>query len=638
MNMKKLATAFAAIACIMGSASVFAKAPVISGVPDLVIGDRDDSLTVDSNWFRYANAINILDYVTDIDSPDSDLLFTFVEQTTAKDLGIRVESANATVLQLDAVDSATVVADWTGHEITNYGGTRDYLLTFVDLIRSPEPYGNGGAAYPDPAKVGGGTAAETEQVDLGWHNTEGSGSLQDASRMVWIYVADDPLADGANRVDNDAISVISRNYGYDDATGGNSALFSDGFANGAGTSGAAAIWVSSTFTGMTACTLGSGSGTTGANGYISLASATATTNGFSRWLLQNNVAPAGGAAYTPYVGAIPYVTPGPGESLIYCARFTMSQSQTDQGSAPQIRFGAAHVTYLTEDLYSLLPAAGSAAQYNVQTPALGSTATYKSVWSANEGSPDFAKLDHSATIAGLDMRGYNLFFDVFDVGAAQGGTWTLSNVDVVTTPRPADTTAAVTETDFRSSNGWTLDASAFTTITAAWDGTGKMTITDTGTPRAAGTFPYRLWSKAISRAAVAWDSNQLLRFKMSVQVPNVSDRAGFHWLRLRQKTRFYNVNHETSIQGGDGNIVIQTIGGYPFVPTTTAYVYESYMSSQVSDANFDWAPIRAVNGDEYTMFLDTVGLAPRPGGTTGSELATHYTINSLSVESFADPF
>jgi len=636
MNMKKLATAFAVMACVMGSASVFAKAPIIAGVPDIVIGDREDNvLTVDNNWFRYANAINVLDYVTDVDSPDSDLLFTFVEQTTSKDLGIRVEAASATVSQLDALDSATVVADWTGHEITNYGGTRDYLLTFVDLIRSPEPYGS--VPYPAPAKVGGGTAGETEVVDLGWHNTEGSGTLQDASRLVWIYVADDPLASGADRVDNDAITVISRNYGYDNRANGISPVFADGFANGAGTSGAADIWVSSTFAGMTAGTAAQGSGTSGGNGYVSLASATATTNGYARWTLTNNVAPGGNPVYTAYVGAIPYITPGPGESLIYCARFTMSQNQAAPGSIPGVRFGAYQVGLLVSDVVGLGPYAGAAANLQPQTPAQNVNVVYKSVWSANEGAPEFSKLDYSATVPGVDMRGYNLFFDILDLSAVQGGTYTLSNVDVVTAPRPANVTAAATETDFRTTAGWASQGSAFTTITMNVASGAGISVTDTGTPRAAGTTPYQLLGKTFSSAVVRWDSNQLLRFKTAISVPNAVDRNGWHWFRLRENSAYFQLGHEWSFSGDDGRITT-TLGGHPYVPPATPgtpFVYESYLSSQVG--TFDWTALRAISGDALTVAVDAIGIGPVTGGT-GSELATHFTVHSLAVENLADPF
>lgn len=650
MNMNKLATAFAATACILVSASVFAKAPVISGVPDIVIGDREDNvLTVDNNWFRYANAINILDYVTDVDSLQSDLLFTFVEETTAKDLGIRIDApgaTGATVSQLDAVDSATVVGDWTGHEITNYGDPahRDYLLTFVDLIRSADPYGS--VPYGAPVTNGGAPISSATLADLGWHNTEGSGALQDASRTVWIYVADDPLADGPDRVDNDAITVISRNYGFDSLNGGVTTAFESGFANGAGTTGNASSWSTLVVGGLTACTAASGSGTGGGNGYLSLASGTPTTDGFGRWQLLNNTV---GGPLKDYVGAVPYVAPGPGESLIYCARFTLSQNQAARGAAPAIRFGANQVTSSFVDMVTMKAVSGGGVdnpQVNPQVPAQNLNHIYKSVWSANEGSPDFAKLDWT-TLGGVDMRGYNLYFDILDQFADQGGAWTIWNVDVVTTPRPADVAAAVTETDFRSSNGWTTLQSAPSSITATWDGTGKMTFNDTGTPHGSTGFPYLMWAKALSNTAVKWDSNQLLRFKTAMSCPAAADRQSFHWFRLRQSLTYFNVGHEWSLYG-DGGRVAPTIGGYPMIPPATPgtpFVYESYLSSQVDDANFDWAPIRAITGaDTYNLYVEGLALPQNTEVSVGSPpvyagaVATHYTVQSVAVEALADPF
>lgn len=648
MNMKKLATALSIVASIMASSSVFARAPIISGVPDIVIGDREDSLTIDNNWFRYANAFNILDYVTDVDSPQSDLLFTFVEQTTSKDLGIRIDEAGATaatVSQLDAVDSPTVVSDWTGHEITNYGASpRDYLLTFVDLIRSPEPYGS--VPYPDPAKVGGGTAGPTELVDLGFHNTEGSGALQDASRTIWLYVADDPLAEGASRVDSDAITVISRNYGFDSLSGGVSSLFRETFDNGAGTTGDPNMWTAGTYAGMTACTISQGSGTTGGNGYISLACATAVTNGFTRWALVNNVAPGGDPTFTAYVGAIPYVTPGPGENLIYCARFTMSQNNADRGAAPKIRVGTYQANYLAQNIVTIKAIQGGGATVNPQIPAQNENIVYKVVWSAMEGAPDFSTLNYPGrstptVIPPLDMRTYNAFFDLWDQYNDQGGAWTLWNLDVVTAPRPANVTPAINDADF-DAGGWTLDTSSGTQLTISHNtGTGAMTFNDAGCGnRTTPAFYYRLWTKLLDRTLVRWDSNDLLRFSLSMSVPAVGDRAGFHWFRLRENTLAFNVSNESAIMGDDGRIS-PVIGGYPYVPNTTPYTYETYLSSQVADASFDWTAIRnavvgAGRGDSFQMYFD--GIALPLSGSTGAELATHYTIHSLAIEVLDDTF
>lgn len=651
MNMKKLATALGIVASIMVSSSVFARAPIIAGVPDIVIGDREDNvLTVDNNWFRYANAFNILDYVTDVDSAQSDLLFTFVEQTTTKDLGIRIDESGATaatVSQLDALDSATLVSDWTGHEITNYGASpRDYLLTFVDLIRSPEPYG--GIPYPAPAKVGGGTAGETELVDLGWHNTEGSGVLQDASRTVWIYVADDPLADGPTRVDSDAITVISRNYGIDAKSDGITSLFRENFDNGAGTTGDPNRWTVGTYGGMTACTQSQGSGTSGGNGYLSLAAATAETNAFTRWSQVNNVAPGGDSNFTAYIGVIPYVTPDPGESLIYCARFAMSQNNADRGAAPKIRFGTLQVNYLAQNIVTVKAVQGGGATYNPQTPAQNDLVVYKAVWSANEGAPDFNTLNYPGrstptVIPPLDMRGYNAFFDLWDQYGDQGGGWTLWNVDVVTQPRPANVTPALTEADF-DGTGWGLDSSVGSSITITHNtGTGAVTFNDGGTGTRTGGFYTYMWGKILDRALVRWDSNDLLRFKLAMSCPAAGDRPGFHWFRLRDFTLGFNIGSEWALMGDDARLS-PVIGGYPYVPPatpSTPFVYEVYLSSQVADAGFDWTAIRTVvlgtgRGDSFKVILDGISLPL--SGTSGAELATHYTVHSLAVEVLDDTF
>jgi len=329
--------------------------------------------------------------------------------------------------------------------------------------------------------------------------------------------------------------------------------------------------------------------------------------------------------------------------LVYCARFTMSQNGVDQGAAPQIRLGAFEVSFLQSDMLVLKAAQGAGAAGNPQIGAQNALHTYKSVWSPNVGTGnDTDKLVYDPAPAGgpvVDMRTYNLFFDILDTFDTQGGTWTLWNVDVVTTPRPADVTAAVTETNFLATNGWSGGAVG-TTITAVPSATG-ISYTDTGTPRppAVTTFASHTWAKAINRTLVKWDSNQLLRFKTAMSVPNTVDRTGFHWFRLNQATGYFSIGHEWGILGDDGRIS-GTIGGYPYVPPatpSTPFVYESYLSSQVDDANFNWTTIRGIaTADTYTMTLGALALPF--SGTNGAQLATHFTVHSVAVEALSDPF
>lgn len=639
MSMKKLAVALSLFA-VAGSFA-HAKAPIISGVPDIVIGDNEDSLTIDNNWFRYVDAFNVLDYVTDVDSPKSDLLFAFFEENTSNDIGIRIDAAGATartITQIDPADKARPV-NWGDKEITNLkaGQTvRDYLLTFVDLVRSPEPYGGlpfPSQHYPDPAKIGGGTAGATEVADLPFHN--GTGGLTLPNRTIWLYAADDPLAGSAapelTRVTGDAMTIISRNFAFDALASGVSSVtgMQFNFANGAGTAGNPVSWTYSVIGGFAACTSGAAAGTGGLNGWISMAAPVSYTgtNGFGRWVTKKN----GG---TTFAGSIPYVTPAPGQSLIYCARYTMGQNQTPSGTAPQIRMGAYQCLFLSNVMVVVKPVQGLGAIGNPQVPDAGQLQTYKVVWSPMDTSPDFARLNWTE-----DLRTYNAFFDIFDQFNDQGGTWTLYNMDVVTAPRPADVTAALTYTNFDAAAGWATEAGTpiGTAVTAAHTAGGPITFNDAGVATNAPLAAY-MWRRALDKNFVHWTDSQLLRVKLGLSCPTTTARANFHWFRMRTSTLGYNVGTEWSIMGDDG-LYAATIGGNPYIPPATPGapgIYEVYMGSQTMGPAVDgWTTIRNAQYDVINMGLDAITNQLDVAGTKHA-LPTTVTVHSVGIEVLAD--
>src|SRR5690606_8801850 len=72
-------TLLAMAASIAGISSSYAAAPVISSLPDITIGDNEDSGDTDSNYFRFTNAFRFDDHVSDADSDVSSLIWTFAE-------------------------------------------------------------------------------------------------------------------------------------------------------------------------------------------------------------------------------------------------------------------------------------------------------------------------------------------------------------------------------------------------------------------------------------------------------------------------------------------------------------------------------------------------------------------------------
>ncbi len=81
-------TLFAGVITLSAFAPAFAAAPVISGLPDVQVGDLEASSATDNNFFVFSDAFNFSDYVMDADSPDSQLTWTFAEyNTTGEGLG-----------------------------------------------------------------------------------------------------------------------------------------------------------------------------------------------------------------------------------------------------------------------------------------------------------------------------------------------------------------------------------------------------------------------------------------------------------------------------------------------------------------------------------------------------------------------
>jgi len=72
-------TLLAVAASIAGFSSSYAAAPVIRSLPDITIGDNEDSGETDSNYFRFTNAFRFDDFVSDADSDVTQLIWTFAE-------------------------------------------------------------------------------------------------------------------------------------------------------------------------------------------------------------------------------------------------------------------------------------------------------------------------------------------------------------------------------------------------------------------------------------------------------------------------------------------------------------------------------------------------------------------------------
>jgi hypothetical protein len=79
--MKKgfLYTLLAAVITLAGVSGSYASAPVLRDLPDVIIGDFEDNIGTDNNYFVFTNAFRFDDYVSDTDSTVSELKWSFDE-------------------------------------------------------------------------------------------------------------------------------------------------------------------------------------------------------------------------------------------------------------------------------------------------------------------------------------------------------------------------------------------------------------------------------------------------------------------------------------------------------------------------------------------------------------------------------
>ncbi len=180
-------TLFAGVISLGAFAPAYAAAPVISGLPDIQIGDMEDSGSTDSNLFVFSNAFSFSDYVTDADTPDNQLKWSFGEFTNSamssgQDSQYEVNGVSA-VLKGDAAIAADA---GNGYALVKAGGN---LITgdaanFRDIVFSPT---SGTAPFPDPSPADAAAAAAGKALRFFVTDAENNLGYQD----ILIETVDD---------------------------------------------------------------------------------------------------------------------------------------------------------------------------------------------------------------------------------------------------------------------------------------------------------------------------------------------------------------------------------------------------------------------------------------------------------------
>lgn len=112
------------IVAVMVSSGAFAYAPVIQSIPDIIIGNAEDTAT-DPNFFRYSNAFAFDSVVTDQDSAVSSLKWCFVKD----------DPTSVGTITINALGPET--DDPTFVNPTNDLRAADAVAEFRDMIASP---------------------------------------------------------------------------------------------------------------------------------------------------------------------------------------------------------------------------------------------------------------------------------------------------------------------------------------------------------------------------------------------------------------------------------------------------------------------------------------------------------------------
>lgn len=153
-------TLFAGVLALGAFAPVYAASPIISGLPDIKVGDVEDSSSTSGNVFVFADAFQFSAYVSDADTPVNTLKWSFAEYTNP-DLAGPQYTVNgvAPILNGDAAiaqaqDNGNVAMLNPGANQINAGSD---FATFRDILFSPT---SGSAPYPDPSPADAAAAAE----------------------------------------------------------------------------------------------------------------------------------------------------------------------------------------------------------------------------------------------------------------------------------------------------------------------------------------------------------------------------------------------------------------------------------------------------------------------------------------------
>jgi len=606
--MKKSTIALLAIVYGFIGFQAYALAPTFDNIPTVVISDEEDnSITVDNNWFRYINALNILDFTNwDVSLTPADLTYSFSEVTTHQEVAINDK------LALDEGAGQLGTNPPLDKQLTTEG----YWLSFQDLIRSPR-----GVSTPFPNPTGA-----LPNGNLPWHAAGGTFDAEARGVVLWVVDTNDKSA-------STVVSVISIDDSFDKLSESVTTIFGGPLvvASTAADPSANNSWFlfsSVNPTPPAGVSYGTGSSGGGAMS-IQTPAGTAGVKWFNRW--QQTQA-------TTATGKIPYVT----GNVLYAAFFGLTHNAATRGQAPTLRIGVANGAENIQ-MYNAVNSVNAAiytgagltdAQANTQLADAGVLRYYPVYWESFENTTNWDAAHMTVPALNIDARTWFAFFDVVDQDTNDAGTWTMSDFYVVTTPMPSFGAPEQEFTNFTAAGNWSVEGTNGTQITKTDNqpAAGMIRFTDTGSTTA--DYWY-LWTNLVNK--ISWQKGKVIRLSFYLSCPTAANRANFHRFRGRMNAVVQNVTSELFVRRA-----LDSSFGEPACPPVYSgnpadlletMRYSGYTPSYGGPS----AQLSAVPGgfDQFVLSFDALH---NRSDSIATGNATAYSLHKAVIDIFDDPF
>lgn len=202
---KGLITTLIAVAIsLTGATASFASAPVIGGIPDVYIGDNENNVGSDNNFFVFTNAFKFDDYASDADTTVSSLVWSFDEgDHSTSDTALQtanyfqINGKNGMHIGDAAIasnDGATTNAAHIAPPGANELRSGNVWASFRDIVFSP---GAGTLPFPTPSPAGT-VAAHAQGKLVYFYASDGTNVTKKAITVKTIDNTSDTLTGGAS--------------------------------------------------------------------------------------------------------------------------------------------------------------------------------------------------------------------------------------------------------------------------------------------------------------------------------------------------------------------------------------------------------------------------------------------------------